>query len=169
MNASADIQLRPARVEDLAAVHALNQACRPALGDEVLGFMQHWQQQALYFQVAWAGDSFAGFLLGMLPDDDYGSVNFQWFRRHLDRFFYIDRVAVVPAFQRRGVGRLLYLDVEQWSRQRQLERIACEVNIRPLNQDSLDFHQALGFAVVGEQDTEAGHKRVALMVRELGA
>jgi predicted GNAT superfamily acetyltransferase len=34
--------------------------------------------------------------------------------------------------------------------------ICCEVNLRPHNPGSFAFHQRLGFAVVGEQDTEAG-------------
>ena len=41
------------------------------------------------------------------------------------------------------------------------------MNVRPRNEGSLAFHDAFGFAAVGEQDTEAGSKRVRLYAKGL--
>lgn len=43
----------------------------------------------------------------------------------------------------------------------------CEVNLRPRNDPSREFHEAIGFREVGQQDTDGGDKRVSLMALEL--
>ena len=42
----------------------------------------------------------------------------------------------------------------------------CEVNVRPRNDVSLDFHASLGFREVGQQDTDGG-KRVSLLALDV--
>ena len=63
-----------------------------------------------------------------------------------------------------GIGAGLYRNL--FESLPQASRVTCEVNVRPPNPGSMAFHRDLGFTVVGEQDTEDGAKRVALMVRE---
>jgi predicted GNAT superfamily acetyltransferase len=46
------------------------------------------------------------------------------------------------------------------------ERVVCEVNTEPPNEDSMRMHSGMGFAVVGADDL--GTKRVAYMARGLG-
>jgi hypothetical protein len=67
-------------------------------------------------------------------------------------------VAIAPAFQRRGIGRALYADVERLARQRRpaADTIALEVNLRPRNDRSLAFHAELGFVEVGRRETDHG-------------
>ena len=36
-------------------------------------------------------------------------------------------------------------------------KVCCEVNIKPINQPSLNFHQKHGFVSVGEKTFEDGH------------
>jgi predicted GNAT superfamily acetyltransferase len=43
----------------------------------------------------------------------------------------------------------------------------CEVNVRPRNETSLAFHEAIGFREVGQQDTDGGTKRVSLLALDL--
>ena len=105
----------------------------------------------------------AGFLLALAERADYASPNFKYFQQTYDRFIYVDRIVVDPAFKRRGIGAGLYEAL--FARVPDAPHITCEVNLRPPNPGSLAFHRALGFEVVGEQDTEAGRKRVALMAR----
>jgi predicted GNAT superfamily acetyltransferase len=45
--------------------------------------------------------------------------------------------------------------------------MACEVNIRPPNDESMRFHTRLGFGEVGTQVTDNGSKEVALLLKEL--
>src|SRR5262245_23722099 len=96
----------------------------------------------------------------------FDSLNYRWFLARYPTFVYIDRVVVGPDFQRRGIGRLLYDDLESVARRR-APLLSCEVNLRPLNPGSMAFHEAFGFEEVGQQDTEGGEKRVRLMVKSL--
>ncbi|MDX1607542.1 MAG: GNAT family N-acetyltransferase, partial [Candidatus Competibacterales bacterium] len=131
-----------------------------------LTLFEQFAQEAGYFGVAWIGGEPAGFLIGLLPQTDYASLNFRWFRQRYDDFCYIDRVVVATAYRRHGIGRLLYRDLETRMRGRTAQ-LACEVNLRPRNEPSLRFHAALGFRPVGTQYTDSGAKTVQLMLRPL--
>jgi predicted GNAT superfamily acetyltransferase len=63
------------------------------------------------------------------------------------------------------VGRALYADFAA-SCGSTYAVLSCEVNIRPRNQASLDFHARLGFAPVGEHTSDEG-KRVVMLERAL--
>ena len=45
--------------------------------------------------------------------------------------------------------------------------IACEFNIKPLNETSKKFHEKLNYKNVGYQYTENGTKQVSLMIKKL--
>ncbi len=125
--------------------------------------------RAGYVQVAFADGDFAGFLVAFLPESDYDSVNFQWFRARYRSFVYIDRVAVDPGMRRRGIAALLYEDVERFARARaRAESLVCEVNTRPANDGSMRFHHRLGFRPVGTLDSEGGAKSVSLLLKPVG-
>lgn len=114
----------------------------------------------------------AGFCIVMGPGIPYTSVNYQWFAQRYEDFVYLDRVAVDDTYRRRGVGRLLYTEVERRAKGRSW--FTLEVNIVPRNEPSLEFHRRLGFTEVGQQDTgsypEYGveHVRVSLLAKPLG-
>ena len=61
-------------------------------------------------------------------------------------------------FQRRGIGRSLYAEVERLAAQRRptAGTFALEVNLRPRNDQSLAFHAELGFVEVGQRETDYG-------------
>ena len=104
----------------------------------------------------------AGFLVAMTPDVPYGSGNFKWFVDRTDDFVYIDRIAVSPWFRKRGIAARLYADVERYARSIGAARLTCEVNVRPLNDVSLAFHERMGFATLDERETEYGLRVVML-------
>jgi two-component system, NtrC family, nitrogen regulation sensor histidine kinase NtrY len=163
-----DVRVRAACAADHAAVVALNQEAVPAMNPITADFLERLAPAAAAFLVAERDAALVGFLLAFPPGVAYDSDNYRWFaawcgERQRD-FIYIDRVAVARAARGSGVGRALYAALD--------ERLGaappllcCEVNLRPPNPGSLAFHERLGFRVVGEQDTEGGSKRVALMVR----
>jgi hypothetical protein len=158
------IRFEPAVPADHGEILALNEAAIPAvnrIGHETLAVLH---EQAELLVVARASDAVAGFLLALNETATYDSINYQYFRTRYDRFAYVDRIVVGAPYRRLGLGAGLYAAL--FDATAHLPRVACEVNLLPPNPGSLRFHTGLGFRVVGEQDTEGGSKRVALMVRE---
>jgi hypothetical protein len=125
-----------------------------------------WESDASGSESGSESGRVVGFLVGLEgPGLDYASLNYRWFGERYERFLYVDRVVVDPAGQGRGLGRSLY---EAFVERAEGHTALCaEVNIRPRNDGSLAFHDAFGFAPVGEQDTEAGSKRVRMFAKEL--
>jgi hypothetical protein len=95
-------------------------------------------------------------------------MNYRWFAERYDDFVYLDRVAIAPRAQRRGLGRAMYDEVARRAREVRPSAtvFALEVNLRPRNDPSLAFHERLGFAEVGQQETDYG-ALVSLMTRPL--
>lgn len=147
---------------DLEVVLAINQENRPAVGDldaERLRALVDWCEHAL---VVVEDGAVVAFLLVLGPRQPYASMNYRWLEERFDDHAYVDRIAVAASHQGRGLGSRLY---EELSTRAAGKPVTCEVNIRPMNAGSLRFHERHGFEVIGEQDTEGGKKRVALMAR----
>ena len=149
---------------DLEAVYSINEASVPAMNSIRLEDLEWFQQNAVYFRVALSDGEVAGFLICLAPQADYDSPNLRWLNERYREFLYIDRIAVGSGFQRRGLGQSLYDDALSFARG-EYELLACEVNIRPRNQQSIDFHEAYGFEVVGTQDN--GYVEVQFMVKRV--
>lgn len=152
--------------EDLDAVLALNQAARPHVNGLTLAELRQLVEWSCYCRAVKSEAMIAGFLLALPPGLTYSSLNYRWFSERYDDFVYIDRVAIAPVFQRRGLGVRLYRDLCRFAGSR-ARRVACEVNIRPRNEPSLRFHRRLGFKAVGSQPTEGGAKTVSLLILDL--
>lgn len=159
-----DIRYEPASSDDYAQILELNEAAIPAVNRIDEQTLAGLHQQAELLLVARSDDHLAGFALILNESANYESPNFQYFKAAYDRFLYMDRIVVSDDHQRMGIGAGLYAGL--FDTAADAPRVACEVNVRPPNPGSLSFHETLGFQVVGEQDTDGGEKRVALMVRE---
>ena len=145
---------------DLDRVLAINESGVPGVGPIEAPALAHLVDESSMALVATVDDPIreivAGFCLVLPPGADYGSVNYRWFSERYDDFVYLDRVAIAPEFQGRGLGRTLYDEVE---RRAEAAWFLLEVNLRPRNDGSLAFHDRLGFAEVGQQETDYGHPR----------
>jgi hypothetical protein len=162
--------LREYTVDDLDAIHVINQAEVPAVGSETPDALAHIASESVIALVAADDDTgeIAGFCLVLEPGAAYDSGNYQWFGDRYDDFVYLDRIAISPTYQRRGIGRALYAEVERLAAERRpsADRFTLEVNLRPRNDRSLAFHAELGFVEVGPRETEYG-ALVSLMAKPL--
>jgi hypothetical protein len=160
------VSIRDLTDSDLAAALVLNNANLPALNELDAAELARLVAMSTVSLVAEVDGAVAGFCIVLPPRADYDSLNYAWFSRTYSDFAYLDRIAVDPARRRAGIGRDFYDDL----RRRLAGRAAilcCEVNVRPRNDASLAFHEAIGFREVGQQDTDGGRKRVSLLALDL--
>ena len=87
----------------------------------------------------------------MREDEDYQSLNYKFFNTKYDHFLYVDRIAVHSKYRRSGIGTLIYKYIYCLAQKQNLP-IFCEVNSRPANKISLNFHNKQGFKEVGHID-----------------
>ena len=117
-----------------------------------------------FFLVIEEEGSISGFMIVLGPGQKYESENYRYFSEHYESFNYVDRIVIGESFRGKGLGSQLY---EYLFGQSNEERITCEVNIKPPNPKSIQFHQMLGFEEVGQQYSEGGKKYVSLMAKSL--
>ncbi len=164
----APITIRTATPGDLPAVEALNSQAVPAVNAVPLSQLNWFAQQGDFWVATVTHSnthSMTGFLVCLPPGVNYPSLNYQWFSERYQEFLYVDRIVVDPPWQGHGIGRQLYETLFAEAIGRQVGRVLCEVNLRPRNDRSLDFHRRLGFEPVGRQDTEGGTKTVEMMCK----
>ncbi len=158
---------------DSARVLEINRAEVPAVGEVTADELAHLVDQSSMSLVVESGvdarHEVVGFCIVMAPGAAYHSVNYRWFSDRYDDFIYLDRVAISPRFQGAGLGRRLYAEVERLGATRfpTATHFLLEVNLRPRNDASLAFHERLGFAEVGQQETPKG-ALVSMLAKPLG-
>jgi predicted GNAT superfamily acetyltransferase len=151
---------------DLPAVLELNQLEVPHVGSIELDDMRWFAANAAYFRVIRRSGVIAAYLVGMRPGTAYASPNYRWFCRRYDDFAYVDRVAVDASARRLGLATRLYQDFTE-SVDDSVEIMTCEVNVRPANEPSMQFHRDLGFRQVGSLVSDDGRKEVAMLLKSL--
>lgn len=154
---------------DLADVLALNQAHVPHVGplDErrLAGLLA---ETSLALGAHDEHGELEGFVLVLGPGADYDSPNYQWFAQRHDDFLYVDRIVVRSPAHRSGLGRRLYAAVFDHARAVAAPVVTAEVNVDPPNPVSSAFHESMGFAEVGRQETYGVSVTVALMAAPVG-
>lgn len=151
---------------DLEFILDLNQKFTPAVSDSSYDMMSYFLNISKYFKILKVDRRQIGFLIALMPGHDYQSQNYIWFNNRYESFTYIDRVVISKEYQGQGYGKLFYDDLYSHSKE-DSDYIACEVNTRPLNQQSIEFHKKYGFYEVGVQETEGGEKCVSLMIHDI--
>ena len=161
--------LCPMESSDLLRVHRLNQSALPHVNSLELLMLSWLGLESVYFRVAHHSDNIVGFVIALRPDSSYRSPNYRWFNERFRDFIYVDRIVVAENCHGQGIGQALYADLSDYATAVQASLIACEINLRPANQGSMNFHHRQGFIAVGSQDTEGGAKTVCLMARPLSS
>jgi predicted GNAT superfamily acetyltransferase len=149
--------------EDVPSVLRLNQDVVWALSPlDAEGLVRH-RVEAAFTVVCELEGTIAAFAIAYAPGTSYGSVNYAWHSARFDDFVYLDRIAVDPAFRRRGIAKGIYDIIEQEAKPH--GRMVCEVNSNPPNLGSLSFHEARGYREVGHLVQPDGHEVVLLEKR----
>jgi uncharacterized protein len=160
------IVVRDVREHELDSVLALNNAAGPAILPLDAARLRRFYTSAEYFRVAERDGTLAGFLVGFGSDTGHDSSNFAWFREHLPRFFYIDRVVVASRRRGGGVGRAFYADVQSYAELR-YPVLACEVFIEHDSDPARVFHGSFGFHEVGQHVMPETGVRASMLTKEL--
>ena len=162
-----NLQIREVHADDLENLLELNQSNLPHVNSISLLDLVHFYKHAVYFRAVEFKGQVAGFLIALDPGADYDSPNFLWFRERYDAFVYIDRIIVVPEGRRKGIGFLLYKDLETFAAKQGIPVMTCEYNLHPKNEKSRLFHLRYGFQEVGTLETENGKKTVSLQIKRV--
>jgi len=155
------------RASHLEGVLALNDADVSHLSPMSMPVLERLAELACYFRVAEVDGRLAGFLLALPAAAPYDSANFLWFKARHSGFVYVDRIVVGAHARRAGVASALYADLEVSARASGASLIACEINVRPANPDSVAFHDRHGFVEVGTQEIASGTKTVSMRIKAL--
>lgn len=109
----------------------------------------------------------AGFIIALGSGHEYDSLNYQYFDQRYDNFLYVDRIVIDEQYRRQGYGKRIYQTLEQVAASQNCNQLCCEVNLKPANPGSMQFHTDFGFQQVATQETEGGVKEVSLLVKSL--
>ncbi len=160
-------RIRDIEAGDLEPICRINQANKPCLSGVDMEKLTWLWERADFRKLLEEAGEIIGFILCLGPGHSYSSPNYQWFVNNYESFLYVDRIAISDGSRGRGLGSALYGELEAFGVCASSEILCCEVNTKPMNELSLRFHKKQGFEKVGEQDTEGGKKKVALLAKKI--
>lgn len=168
MNHTADeIVIRNAGQEDYGFILDVNEANVEVLSPMPMERMLLLKAMSELFVVAEVDGKPAAFLIAIREGKPYDSENYIWFSRNYPRFLYIDRIVIAEPYRAAGLGRRLYDAVKAHAKSTGVGVVTCEVDTIPYNENSLKFHEAMGFREVGEQIIRGGAVKVSLKACEI--
>jgi uncharacterized protein len=159
--------IRDAGAGDFPAIVELNAHEVQHTSPMDLERLRYLDSIAAYHKVATLDDAVAAFLLAMKDHCGYVNENYEWFAARYPQFLYVDRIVVSSKSQRLRLGSLLYLDLFQRAREKQIQVVTCEYNIVPPNEPSRIFHGKFGFREIGTQWIANDAKQVSMQAAEI--
>lgn len=121
--------------------------CPEALQLPESEFIEHLALCELVLEESCEG-KLQGFVLGMPSIVPQPHFSYHWFLTRFEDFLFLERVVVLPEYQRAGIASALLARALQWSREAGLTSICCQVHDRPPNKKGHAFVLALGFVPV---------------------
>ena len=142
----------PFNNKDIFSIYSINQANTPEVGSlESTEKLRDLLNMSSLVLVAKTNNEIIGFVVCLEAGAAYTSLNYKYISKKAKKFVYIDRVAIRNQHRRSGVGKSLYEIIFDYSKKFELP-IYCEVNTKPKNQPSLDFHRKIGFFKIGSKN-----------------
>tara|TARA_B100000287_G_scaffold24801_1_gene24038 strand:- start:8110 stop:8586 length:477 start_codon:yes stop_codon:yes gene_type:complete len=149
-------------IKDTPALWKINEEGLPGTGEISLDAMSDLLSLGEFCIGAFEEEKLLGFVICLLPNRSYGSLNYAWFNDNYANFLYVDRIAVSEEYRNKKIGSLLYEKVISHAQKLDFP-IAAEVSLKPPNPDSIRFHKRHGFEEVGVLHHEK--KSVTMMLR----
>lgn len=142
----------PYKNKDILSIYSINQANTPEVGSlESTEKLRDLLNMSSLVLVAKINNEIIGFVVCLEAGAAYTSLNYKYISKKAEKFVYIDRVAIRNQHRRSGIGKSLYEIIFDYSKKFELP-IYCEVNTKPKNQPSLDFHGKIGFLKIGSKN-----------------
>jgi len=142
----------PFNNKDILSIYSINQANTPEVGSlESTEKLRELLSMSSLVLVAKTNNEIIGFVVCLEAGAAYTSLNYKYISKKAKKFVYIDRIAIKNQHRRSGVGKSLYEIIFNYSEEFELP-IYCEVNTKPKNQASLDFHKKIGFFKIGSKN-----------------
>ena len=98
-------------------------------------------------------------MICLSENTNYQSINYKFFQKRHNKFFYIDRIAITNEHQSSGIGSTLYNKLLSIKDKFNIP-ICAEVNIDPPNESSINFHRKHGFSEITESTIKEGYSVV---------
>ena len=142
----------PYNNKDILSIYSINQANTPEVGSlKSVGKLKELLHMSSLVLVARINNEIIGFVVCLEAGAAYKSLNYKYICKEAKKFVYIDRIAIKDQHRRSGIGKSLYEIIFNYSEKFELP-IYCEVNTKPKNQASLDFHKKIGFFKIGSKN-----------------
>tara|TARA_A100001015_G_scaffold301872_1_gene389343 strand:- start:12 stop:512 length:501 start_codon:yes stop_codon:yes gene_type:complete len=160
--------IRTVDESDFDYILSLNQKTIPEVSSTDLMGMSYFLKNASYFKIICNNNHPVGFCIGLMPGEEYASENYIWINKRYNSFIYVDRIIIDKQRRNKGLGSYFYNHLAETFFGK-VENIICEVNIKPYNEQSINFHKKYGFIEIGQQETEKSNKRVCYMLYEISS
>ena len=130
-------------------IYSINQDNVPEVGSlDSIDQQKKLLSFSSYHSILLEDDELIGFAICFRESRPYWSENYKYFENKLDRFLYVDRIAIRNDYRRQGHAKRMYEDIFNFAGQYGLT-VTAEVNTKPANQGSIRFHEYMGFKEVG--------------------
>ena len=148
-----NLVIRDVEDKDIPMMLEINEQGLPGTGKVDIEQLSKLREISEFTIGAYENGKIIGFVICLLPKQDYASLNYAWFNERYDDFIYVDRIAVDESRRNHQVGTKLYLRVKQYAEDANIP-VAAEVSLMPPNKGSDRFHLRNGFTEVGKFHTE---------------
>lgn len=152
MNGIKAFDLKDADEAILKKIFLLNESYAPFLGPlEKIDNLKRLLSMSIYSTYITINDEICGFMVCFDEKSSYESKNYEYFKKKHNKFFYVDRIGIAKSFKNKGLGTFLYKKIVDLNKNDNI-KICAEVNVKPFNEESVNFHEKMGFKAVFEKE-----------------
>ena len=142
-------------------IYSINQDNVPEVGSlNSLDQQRKLLSISSYHSILLKDNELIGFAICFRESRPYWSENYKYFEKELDKFLYVDRIAIDQKYRRQGHAKKMYEDIFNFALKDDLI-VTAEVNTKPMNAGSISFHKYMGFKEVGQRSFD--HHDVAYL------